>query len=73
MCILCGGNIEEGATTPADGVAFDCVTHGAYTVSRSALPRFLKLDHGAQLIALERAKIFAPQRNQEILVTSLDL
>jgi hypothetical protein len=73
MCLICGGRIEDGAATRSDGVAFDCVKHGAYSVARTALPRFVKLASDAQSAALERAKIFAPQRRGEIVITTLDL
>lgn len=72
MCLICGGRIEDGAATPSDGVAFKCVTHGEYGVSRSALPRFIRLGSESQIAALERAKVFAPQRHGEVIVTAMD-
>ncbi len=73
MCIVCGGRIEDGRATPSDGVAFDCPKHGAYAIARTALPRWMQMDARNQEAALERAKVFAPSRNGEVIITSLDL
>lgn len=73
MCIICGGKIEDGRATPSDGVAFDCPKHGAYAIARTAMPRFLKLNASAQAAALDRAKVFAGDRNNELIITSMDL
>lgn len=73
MCMICGGKIEDGRATPSDGVAFDCLKHGQYVIARNALPRFAKLSPAAQEGALERAKVFASGRNNEMIVTAMDL
>ena len=73
MCLICGDRIDDGRATPSDGVAFDCAIHGAYTIARAALPRFTALKRDERRAVIERAKLFAPQRNNEILVTALDL
>jgi hypothetical protein len=73
MCLICGERIESGLPTPSDGVAFVCEKHGEYAVARSALPRFLNLNLEAREGALDRAKLFAPHRHGDVIVTSLDL
>jgi hypothetical protein len=73
MCIICSGNIDEARSTPSDGLAFACSTHGAYVVARSALPRFLTMDTDNRDAALKRAKLFADRRSGEVIITSMDL
>jgi hypothetical protein len=73
MCMICSGAQDSGVATPSGGLAFDCLTHGAYAVARMALPRFAGLDKEAQIRALESARVFASKRGGEIVITSLDL
>lgn len=73
MCVICGGSVESGQPTPSDGVAFDCPKHGAFTIARAALPRFLRMPVREQEFALDRAKIFKASRANEVVVTSMDL
>jgi hypothetical protein len=73
MCLICGDALEDGKPTPSDGVAFECHKHGNYAVAAMALPRFLALDIERREAAFERAKVFAPRRGNEIVVTALDL
>lgn len=73
MCLVCGGSVDDGASTPSDGVRFVCRRHGDYVVARSALPKLLRADLGAREGALDTARLFAKQRGGEIVITSLDL
>ena len=73
MCIICNGNTDDGRATPSDGIAFDCPKHGAYAIARTALPRFLKMDAHAQEVAVDRARLFTADRNNEIIITSMDI
>jgi hypothetical protein len=73
VCVICGGSLEDGRSTPSDGVAFDCPKHGAYTIARTALPRVLGMDVRNREAALERAKLFAYRRGGEVIITSMDL
>jgi hypothetical protein len=73
MCVICGGKPDDGRSTPSDGVAFDCPKHGAYTVARTALPRFLGMDARNQEAAIERSKVFSDRRGGDVIVTSMDL
>lgn len=73
MCLICTGKLDEGRVTSSDGVAFACLRHGDYAVARNALPQFEKMTFQLQEAALDRAKLFAPNRNGEVIVTALDL
>lgn len=73
MCVICDGTLSGATATPSDGLAFDCVKHGAYAIAKTALPRFMKLAPQAKANGLERAKLFAPQRNGEVIITSFEV
>ncbi len=73
MCVICGGDVRDGRSTRSDGVAFDCPKHGVYAIAHSALQRFLKLDVAHQEAALLSAKLFVANRNNEVIITAMDL
>ena len=72
QCPVCGGPAAERKSKPVDGLAADCPTHGSVAVARTALRRFGRLDREARERAYDCAKVFAPHRAGEIIITTMD-